>query len=75
MTAARTLELLKIERECIQRNCDKKCDRDCGQCDLVQKDEDLVELYDELIEEYELKTRTRVPRPMLPNDLDSYYWR
>ena len=52
MTAARILELLEIERECIRRNCDKICDRDCGKCDLVQKDEDLMDLYDTLIEEY-----------------------
>lgn len=55
MTNQRRLELLKIERECIKRNIDKKCDRNCGYCDLVQKDEDLLELYDELVEEYEVK--------------------
>jgi wyosine [tRNA(Phe)-imidazoG37] synthetase (radical SAM superfamily) len=55
MTNQRRLELLKIERECIRRNIDKKCDRNCGYCDLVQKDEDLIELYDELVEEYEVK--------------------
>jgi len=55
MTAVRTLELLQIERECIQRNIDRKCDRNCGYCDLVQKDEDLQDLYDGLIEEYRKK--------------------
>ena len=55
MTNERILELLKIERRCIQRNCDNICNRDCGRCDLVQKDEDLMELYDSLIETYEKK--------------------
>ena len=52
MTSERILELLKIERECIQRNCDHVCDRDCIRCDLVQRDEDLIDLYDELIRKY-----------------------
>jgi hypothetical protein len=55
MTTERTLELLKIERECIQRNIDHVCDRNCGECELVQVDEDLQELYDGLIKEYEKK--------------------
>jgi wyosine [tRNA(Phe)-imidazoG37] synthetase (radical SAM superfamily) len=58
MKNSRILELLKIERECIQRNCDKTCDRNCGYCDLVQTDEDLKEMYDSLILEYERKTQT-----------------
>lgn len=55
MTAKRTLELLRIERECILRNIDHKCDRKCGNCDLVQKDYDLLEMYSGLILEYERK--------------------
>ena len=55
MTTQRTIELLEIERECICRNIDKKCDRDCGRCDLVQKDKDLIELYDGLIDHYKRK--------------------
>lgn len=55
MTTARKLELLKIERECIERNRKNICDRDCGKCDLVQEDNDLIELYDSLIDEQFLK--------------------
>lgn len=55
MSNERMLELLKIERECIQRNHDNTCNRDCLNCDLVQKDEDLMEMYDKIISEYEKK--------------------
>ena len=43
----RMLELLEIERECVKRA--KTCDRNCAACDLVQKDEDLLEMYDKVI--------------------------
>lgn len=37
-------DLLGIELECIYRNIDR-CDRNCAECDLVQKDEDLIAAY------------------------------
>lgn len=49
MTPERVLELLKIERECIKRN-KFGCDRKCGECDLVQDTEELLEMYDTVIE-------------------------
>ena len=58
MTTERKLELLKIERSCIRRNIEKKCDRNCGCCDLVQEDDELLELYDELVDEYYKKVWT-----------------
>lgn len=54
MTINRQIELLKIERECVQRNHDGSCNRDCANCDLVQIDTDLLEMYDEVITNYEL---------------------
>ena len=39
------IRILKIERECISRDCD----RNCGQCDLVQEQETLLKVYDEAI--------------------------
>ena len=39
------IHILKIERECISRDCD----RNCGQCDLVQEQETLLKVYDEAI--------------------------
>ena len=45
MTLSRAIELLGIERECVSRDCD----RDCGMCDLVQDQAELLEMYDEVI--------------------------
>ena len=45
MTRAEVIHILKIERECISRDCD----RNCGQCDLVQEQETLLKVYDEAI--------------------------
>ena len=39
------IRILKIERECISRNCD----HNCGQCDLVQEQETLLEAYNSAI--------------------------
>lgn len=49
MTNERILELLKIERECITRNASNSCDRDCANCDIVQSDADLFDMYDQAI--------------------------
>ena len=49
MTINRAIELLKIEKECIRRNADG-CDRNCADCDLVQEDRELLEMYGMLIE-------------------------
>ena len=42
MTKDEVIKYLKIERECISRNCD----RNCGECDLVQEQDVLLETYD-----------------------------
>lgn len=47
MTTDRAIELLNIERECVGH----ECDRDCGKCDLVQNADELIEMYDFVIEE------------------------
>ena len=39
------IKYLKIERECISRDCD----RNCGKCDLVQEQETLLEVYNSVI--------------------------
>ena len=46
MDRNRIIELLKIERECIRRNCEQRCDRNCGACDLVQDDQELLAAFD-----------------------------
>ena len=44
MEAMRAKELMDIELACIRRNI-TGCDRKCENCDLVQKDTDLIEAY------------------------------
>lgn len=39
------IKYLKIERECISRDCD----RNCGYCDLVQEQETLLDAYNSAI--------------------------
>ena len=39
------IKYLKIERECISRDCD----RNCGECDLVQEQDALLEAYNSAI--------------------------
>lgn len=45
MTKDEVIKYLKIERECISRDCD----RNCGECDLVQEQETLLDAYDSAI--------------------------
>lgn len=52
MKIQRAIELLKIERECINRNNQpfgQNCDRKCDKCDLVQNTDELLEMYDLVI--------------------------
>lgn len=49
MTENEAKTFLKIEKECINRNCD----RNCAQCDIVQKIEDLNSAYDAAIKALE----------------------
>lgn len=61
MPLPRVLELLKLERECVQRQIrstipaeSSKCPREwegtCRGCDLVQSDSDVLQMYDTVIE-------------------------
>ena len=38
-------EYMENEIRCIQRASDGICDRDCGKCDLVRDDKELIEAY------------------------------
>ena len=46
MTYQKAYELIDIEQQCVQRNIDCKCDRKCENCDLLQKDSDIIEMYE-----------------------------
>lgn len=45
MTNERVIEVLKNEKKCVLRNI-RGCDRDCGKCDLVLPDEEILTAYD-----------------------------
>lgn len=49
MNLVRTLQLMEIELECIRRNENNECDRDCANCDIVQETEDLIDAYSTVI--------------------------
>ena len=66
MTNARAIELLIIEKECVQRASGirhnasdpdywvhepaPECNRDCEHCDIVQNEEELISMYEYAIE-------------------------
>lgn len=49
MTIQRMIELLEIEHECMLRGAHDDCDRNCANCELVQDDGDLHEMYTNVI--------------------------
>ena len=54
MNTEQILKVLKNERECIARQGSDSCDRDCENCSLVLPDTEILEVYDFLINGYEL---------------------
>ncbi len=57
MKIDKAIELMKVERECVMRNDDVHCDRDCANCDLrdlLEKTSDIIEAYDTVIETLEV---------------------
>ena len=63
MTTKRAVELLEIEKECVQRA--NTCGRDCAHCKLVQNDEELIKMYEFVIGFIKSKTMTDRERMML----------
>lgn len=65
MTENEAKRFLKIEKECANRDCD----RNCAQCDIVQKVEDLNSAYDAAIKALEEVQRwhTSVINPKIKN--------
>ena len=49
MTKQRIIELLEIEHECMLRGAHDECDRNCAECELVQDDNELHEMYTDVI--------------------------
>ena len=59
MTKERMIELLKIEHECMLRASHDDCDRDCLNCELVQDDDELHEMYTNVIQIIERETKCK----------------
>ena len=49
MTIERMIELLEAEHECMLRQTHDGCDHVCADCDLVQDDQELHEMYTDVI--------------------------
>ena len=66
MTENEAKAFLEIEKQCINRNCD----RNCAKCDIVQKVEDLNSAYDTAIKALEEVQRwhTSVVNPNIKNE-------
>ena len=43
------LLVMEIERECVHRNSEGRCDRNCNDCDLVLPDDIVLNAYDKVI--------------------------
>ena len=43
------ISVLMVEKECVTRASAGACDRDCGKCDLVLDDKDIITAYDQAI--------------------------
>ena len=52
------IEIIEVERACVKRNTDNKCDRDCINCDLLRTEEEIFAAYDMAIESLE----KRIPK-------------
>ena len=66
MTVDRMLELLNIEHQCMLRGSHGDCDRNCADCELVQDDGELHEMYTDVIGIVEKE------KPKKPDEIKPY---
>ena len=45
MGIEKIIEILETEKKCVERNINKDCEKDCGNCDLVLEDEEILTAY------------------------------
>lgn len=66
MTEQRMVLLLEIEHECMLRASHGDCDRKCEDCELVQDDDELHEMYTDVIwivkKQIPMKPKSKVRR-------------
>ena len=70
MTIDRMIELLKTEHECMLRNSHGSCNRECADCDLVQDDSELHEMYSDVI----AMLVAQEPRVMTLEEVNAFDW-
>ena len=58
MTFEEAIEITEVERACVKRNTDNKCDRDCINCDLLRTEEEIFAAYDMAIKALEKQTNS-----------------
>lgn len=68
MTIQRMGELLEIERECVLRNASGECNRFCAECDLLQDDTELHEMYTDVL----ALLKEQTPKTMTLEEVKAY---
>lgn len=53
------IDVIEKERECVRRNHECTCDRDCGKCDLLMETEKILDAYEDVIVTYNTLERLR----------------
>ena len=46
----RMADIISNEIRCVRRADTNQCDRDCGKCDLVRPTQDIISVYDDVLE-------------------------
>lgn len=64
MNQLRATELLEIELACVRRNESGACDRNCAVCDLVQETDELVDMYEYVINRMKSSDADRMPNTL-----------
>lgn len=62
------IKVIKIEKACVERAI-KDCNRDCGNCDLVMSDKDIIESYNMAIS----ALGKQIPQKIIK--FDKYYYK
>ena len=70
MMLERVLELLEIEHKCMLRGAHNECDRDCANCELVQDDKELDEMYTTVIKIVKQRIKQSVVRYICERSFD-----
>lgn len=67
----RAIEVMKIELECVKQNV--KCNQSCEECNLIYKCDELVEVYEWIINELEWKKQLQLVNKPAEDALINWY--